>query len=60
MVPLHASRALAARLAQAGVSHALFTLPYAEHGFDIWDGGFGRQLARALVGRFLQQHAPVN
>ncbi|WP_229908490.1 alpha/beta hydrolase [Comamonas sp. JC664] len=59
VVPLDASRALAARLAQVGVSHALFTLPYAEHGFDIWDGGFGRQLARALVGRFLHQHAPV-
>ena len=60
VVPLGESRALAARLAQAGVSHALFTLPYAEHGFDIWDGGFGRQLARALVGRFLQQHAPID
>ncbi|ATB50350.1 alpha/beta hydrolase [Corallococcus macrosporus] len=60
VVPLDASRALAGRLAQAGVPHALFTLPYAEHGFDIWDGGFGRQLARALVGRFLQQHAPAD
>ncbi|MFY2558311.1 alpha/beta hydrolase fold domain-containing protein [Corallococcus terminator] len=60
VVPLDASRALAARLAQAGVPHALFTLPYAEHGFDIWDGGFGRQLARARVGRFLQQYAPAH
>ncbi|ABF91506.1 putative lipase [Myxococcus xanthus DK 1622] len=60
VVPLDASQAMAARLAQAGVPHTLFTLPYAEHGFDIWDGGFGRQLARAQVGRFLQQHAPVN
>ncbi|WP_426754702.1 alpha/beta hydrolase fold domain-containing protein [Myxococcus sp. Y35] len=60
VVPLSASQAMAARLARAGVPHALFTLPYAEHGFDIWDGGFGRQLARALVGRFLQQHVPVH
>jgi acetyl esterase/lipase len=59
VVPLHASRALAARLEQARVPHQLFTLPYAEHAFDVWDGGFGRQLARALVGRFLQQHVPV-
>jgi len=59
VVPLDASRAMAARLAQAGVPHALFTLPYAEHGFDIWDGGFGRQLARGFVGLFLQEHAPV-
>ncbi|MFP2925826.1 alpha/beta hydrolase fold domain-containing protein [Pyxidicoccus sp. 3LG] len=60
VVPLQESQALAARLAQEGVPHALFTLPYAEHGFDIWDGGFGRQLARGLVGRFLQQHVPVS
>ena len=58
-VPLHASRALAARLEQAGVPHQFFTLPYAEHAFDVWDGGFGRQLARALVGRFLQRHVPA-
>ncbi|MFY1830285.1 alpha/beta hydrolase fold domain-containing protein [Myxococcus fulvus] len=54
-----ASVAMDARLAQLGVPHALFTLPYAEHGFDIWDGGFGRQLARGRVGHFLQQYAPV-
>ncbi|NMO18618.1 alpha/beta hydrolase [Pyxidicoccus fallax] len=58
-VPLHASRVLAARLAEAGVPHQLFTLPYAEHAFDVWDGGFGRQLARAVVERFLQRHVPV-
>ncbi|NVJ21293.1 alpha/beta hydrolase [Myxococcus sp. AM011] len=59
VVPLDASRAMAARLAQVGVPHVLFTLPYAEHGFDIWDGGFGRQLARGRVGLFLQAHVPV-
>jgi acetyl esterase/lipase len=58
VVPPEASQALAARLAQAGVAHQRFTLPYAEHAFDVWDGGFGRQLSRALVERFLQQHAP--
>ncbi|WP_164018951.1 alpha/beta hydrolase [Pyxidicoccus trucidator] len=58
-VPLDASQALATRLGQARVPHQLFTLPYAEHAFDVWDGGFGRQLAQALVGRFLQQHVPV-
>lgn len=59
VVPLDASHEMAARLAQAGVPHELVTLPYAEHGFDIWDGGFGRQLARGRVGRFLQRHVPV-
>lgn len=59
VVPLHASRALAARLEEAGVPHQLFTPPYAEHAFDAWDGGFGRQLARALVERFLQRHVPT-
>jgi acetyl esterase/lipase len=59
LVPLRASRALAARLEEAGVPHQLFTLPYAEHAFDVWDGGFGRQLARALVERFLQRHVPA-
>jgi acetyl esterase/lipase len=56
VVPLHASRGLASRLEAAGVPHQLFTLPYAEHGFDSWDGGFGRQLARAIVERFLERH----
>ncbi|MCK8503243.1 alpha/beta hydrolase [Myxococcus fulvus] len=59
VVPPEASQEMAARLAQHAVPHALFTLPYAEHGFDIWDGGFGRQLARGRVGHFLQQYAPV-
>ncbi|MFP2912629.1 hypothetical protein ACLESD_47980 [Pyxidicoccus sp. 3LFB2] len=59
MVPLDASRVLAARLEEAGVPHQLFVVPYAEHAFDVWDGGFGRQLAQALVGRFLQQHVPA-
>ncbi|QSQ23294.1 alpha/beta hydrolase [Pyxidicoccus parkwayensis] len=59
VVPLQASQALAARLAEAHVPHRFFTLPYAEHAFDVWDGGFGRQLAQALVGRFLQQYVPV-
>jgi acetyl esterase/lipase len=59
VVPLHASRVLATRLAQAGVPHQLFTLTYAEHAFDVWDGGFGRQLAQAVVGRFLQQYVPA-
>lgn len=59
VVSLHESQVLATRLAQAGVAHQLFTLPYAEHAFDVWDGGFGRQLAQALVGRFLQQYVPV-
>ena len=60
VVPLHASRALAARLEQAGVPHQFSVLPYAEHAFDVWDGGFGRQLARVMVARFLQRHVPVD
>ncbi|MBZ4394075.1 alpha/beta hydrolase [Myxococcus sp. AS-1-15] len=59
VVPPEASQAMAARLAQYAVPHALFTLPYAEHGFDIWDGGFGRQLGRGRVGYFLQKYVPV-
>lgn len=59
VVPVRASEVLASRLAQAGVPHQFFTVPGAEHAFDIWDGGFGRQLARGLVGRFLQQYVPA-
>ncbi|HZI09692.1 MAG TPA: alpha/beta hydrolase [Myxococcus sp.] len=59
VVPPWQSRALASRLEANLVPQQCFTLPYAEHGFDIWDGGFGRQLSRALVERFLQRHVPV-
>ncbi|WP_199742363.1 alpha/beta hydrolase [Streptomyces triticirhizae] len=50
------NRRLAAELERAGVPHGLVEMPAAEHMFDLNWGGFGSQLARAEITRFLADH----
>ncbi len=50
------NRRFAGRLADAGVPHRLVELPLTEHMFDINWGGFGSQIARAEITRFLDRH----
>ena len=45
---------LGKRLLNAGVPHEMVSLPYAQHGFDVLFDGWGAQLARPLVLRFLR------
>jgi acetyl esterase/lipase len=47
---------LARRLEEAGVEHRLLELPYAQHGFDLSWGGWGSQITRPELERFLEQH----
>jgi acetyl esterase/lipase len=56
MVPAGQAEALEAALATAGVAHETLLLPATDHGFDLNWGGFGTQLARARIGRFLDEH----
>ena len=55
-VPPGQSRLLARRLEEAGVEHRLLELPYAQHGFDESWGGWGSQITRPELKRFLEQH----
>jgi len=48
--------ALDAALARAGVAHETVLLPAQDHGFDVFWGGFGTQLARAKLQAFLRSH----
>jgi acetyl esterase/lipase len=56
IVPADQAHALGAALSAAGVSHESVLLPATDHGFDLNWGGFGTQLARARIGRFLAEH----
>jgi acetyl esterase/lipase len=56
IVPAGQAQALGAALAAAGVAHETLLLPATDHGFDLNWGGFGTQLARARIGRFLEEH----
>ena len=53
----HAVHALGAALAAAGVRHESVLLRATDHGFDLNWGGFGTQLARARISRFLAEHS---
>jgi hypothetical protein len=44
-------------LASAGVAHETVLLPGTDHAFDLNWGGFGTQVARARIARFLAEHA---
>lgn len=50
------STTLKAALDAAGVTCRLVLVPSAEHGFDVRRGGFGEQLAREEILRFLAAH----
>jgi len=43
-------------LAAAGVPHETYLLPATDHGFDTNWGGFGTQIARAKIRKFLRRH----
>jgi acetyl esterase/lipase len=47
---------LAARLRAAGVPHRAVFLPYAQHGFDYNLHGWGAQIAKPVLLRFLRVH----
>lgn len=53
--PQHTSR-LSARLTAAGVPHRTVFFPYALHGFDFHQGGWGSQVAQPVLLRFLREH----
>jgi acetyl esterase len=50
------SRLLARRLEEAGVPHRLLELPHAQHFFDLSWGGWGAQITRPELKRFLEEH----
>jgi acetyl esterase/lipase len=54
--PPEQSPLLARRLEEAGVEHRLLELPYAQHAFDQSWGGWGSQITRPELKRFLEQH----
>jgi acetyl esterase/lipase len=45
-------------LSKAGVPHETYFLPGTDHGFDTNWGGFGTQIARAKIKRFLERYDP--
>jgi len=47
---------LADKLQAAGVPHQVVFLPYAQHGFDYNDHGWGAQVVRPVLLRFLRAH----
>ncbi len=56
IVPPAQSELLADRLREAGVSHRLVELPWANHTFDfLWDG-WGSQITRSTLQEFLEVH----
>lgn len=47
---------MAARLASVGDQYRLVQLPFTDHVFDLFWGGFPAQIARGVVQQFLAQH----
>jgi acetyl esterase/lipase len=56
LVPPGESELLAGRLGEAGVPHRLVGLPWANHTFDFFWGGWGSQITRSSLERFLRSH----
>jgi acetyl esterase/lipase len=54
IVPPGESELLAGRLREAGVSHRLVGLPWANHTFDFFWGGWGAQITRSSLEEFLE------
>jgi acetyl esterase/lipase len=55
-VPPGESELLAGRLGEAGVSYHLVGLPWANHTFDFFWGGWGSQITRSSLEEFLRSH----
>jgi dipeptidyl aminopeptidase/acylaminoacyl peptidase len=56
LVHIAHSDALAAALRKVGADHQLVRLPGANHAFDLAWGAWSTQVARAVLGRFLERH----
>jgi acetyl esterase/lipase len=56
IVPSNQATALDGALTAAGVAHETVLLPGNDHAFDLNWGGFGTQVARARIERFLAQY----
>jgi acetyl esterase/lipase len=52
-VPVAQARELARRLEAAGAPATYVELPWADHCFDVNWGGWGSQIARTAISRFL-------
>jgi len=57
IMPADQAATLDAALARAGVARETLLLRATDHGFDLNWGGFGTQLARVRIGRFLAEHS---
>ncbi|WP_432094173.1 alpha/beta hydrolase fold domain-containing protein [Streptomyces sp. bgisy100] len=57
LVPVAQARELNARLAAIGARHRYVEIPWADHAFDYNWGGWGTQIARPVLARFLAAHA---
>lgn len=47
---------LGAKLSAADVTHEFHIIPYAQHGFDFNENGWGSQVVKTLVLKFLTEH----
>ncbi|CAA9451929.1 MAG: hypothetical protein AVDCRST_MAG58-2127 [uncultured Rubrobacteraceae bacterium] len=56
IVPPGESELLAERLREVGVPHRLIGLPWANHTFDFFWGGWGSQITRSTLQNFLEVH----
>jgi acetyl esterase/lipase len=56
IVPPRESELLAERLREAGVPYRLVKLPWANHTFDFFWGGWNSQITRSTLQRFLEGH----
>jgi acetyl esterase/lipase len=56
IVPTDQAHVLDEALGRAGVPHATYLLPATDHGFDVNWNGFGTQIARAVISKFLERY----
>ena len=59
IVPPRESELLAGRLREAGVPHRLVGLPWANHTFDFFWGGWGAQITRSSLEEFLESSLEI-
>jgi acetyl esterase/lipase len=56
LVPFEGHLELVEKLNQAGVPNVLIAIPYGEHAYDLYWGGFGAQITRHGAEKFLNQY----
>jgi acetyl esterase/lipase len=59
LVPFEGHLELVEKLNQAGVPNVLIAIPYGEHAYDLYWGGFGAQITRHAAEKFLNQYLPI-